>query len=174
MKTWEIALLTIFAIIALGALALCAWLTQWALSATYQRIKVARMQPGTAQVVSFTVSRHDPENSSYSDERPVVTLELDCELKGKHFLFNLEPLTSQRLFKALGLPPNSPSCWMTDEQWQQLLQGRRVSIACDSKSEKAVLIGKLHYSRMQIVSWLIAVMILIAIVLLAFLTTKQL
>ncbi|MGE8502823.1 MAG: hypothetical protein ACN6P1_11400 [Pseudomonas sp.] len=167
MKSWEIALAIVLLLILMVFWAFFARVVYGALTMIIQRIKIACMQPGTAQVIAFRVSTHDPEDRLYDDARPVVELELNCEVKGKHFHLTLEPLTSQNLFKALELPEHSASCWMSDSDWHQLLDGRWIAIACNPRNEKAVLIEQLHYSREVVTFWLIASAGLVTTVLLA-------
>jgi hypothetical protein len=131
-------------------------------------MRQAFLRPGTAQITAYEIRTPDLKEDDAEDARPLIRLELDCERHGQHFRLNLGPLTCQELFAALDQPVHRAACWMTSEDWQQLLQGRWITVACDPGRTEAILTSQVRAKREMLVAALLA---LATIVLLALLQT---
>ncbi|MDN5536127.1 hypothetical protein [Comamonas sp.] len=113
----------------------------------WEKIRRSFLRPGTAQVTSYEVFTPDPEDIHVTDSRPQVHLELDCERHGQRFQISLGPLTCEELFPALDLPAHHVACWLSEEDWQQLLDKRWITIACDWRQRKAILTSQIRNDR---------------------------
>ncbi|QNH07900.1 hypothetical protein HNQ27_10700 [Pseudomonas sp. B11D7D] len=113
----------------------------------WEKIHRSFLRPGTAQVTSYEVFTPDPEDIHVTDSRPQVHLELDCERHGQRFQISLGPLTCEELFPALDLPAHHIACWLSEEDWQQLLDKRWITIACDWRQRKAILTSQIRNDR---------------------------
>lgn len=111
------------------------------------KIRRALLRPGTAQIKAYEIFTPDPEDIHVQDTRPQVRLELDCERHGQRFEISLGPLTCEELFPALDLPAHHVACWLSDEDWRQLLEHRWVTIACDWRQRKAILTSQIRKDR---------------------------
>lgn len=113
----------------------------------WEKIRRSFLRPGTAQITSYEVFTPDPEDIHVTDSRPQVHLELDCERHGQRFQISLGPLTCEELFPALDLPAHHVACWLSEEDWQQLLDKRWITIACDWRQRKAILTSQIRNDR---------------------------
>lgn len=113
----------------------------------WEKIRRALLRPGTAQITSYKVFAPDPEDIHVQDTRPQIHLELDCERHGQRFQISLGPLTCEELFPALDLPAHHVACWLSDEDWRQLLEDRWITIACDWQQRKAILTSQIRQDR---------------------------
>lgn len=113
----------------------------------WKKIRRALLRPGTAQITSYEVFTPDLEDIHFQDSRPQVRLELDCERLGQRFQISLGPLTCEELFPALDMPAHHVACWLSDEDWRQMLENRWVTIACDWRQRKAILNSQIREDR---------------------------
>ena len=142
-------------LISLLLFAFSAWALYKLARLLWEKIRRALLRPGTAQITSYEVFTPDPEDIDVQDTRPQVRLELDCERHGQRFQISLRPLTCEELFPALDLPAHHVACWLSDEDWRQLLENRWVTIACDWQQRKAILTSQIRQDRrMLLISFL--------------------
>jgi hypothetical protein len=142
-------------LISLLLFAFSAWALYKLARLLWEKIRRALLRPGTAQITSYEVFTPAPEDIDVQDTRPQVRLELDCERHGQRFQISLGPLTCEELFLALDLPAHHVACWLSDEDWRQLLENRWVTIACDWQQRKAILTSQIRQDRrMLLISFL--------------------
>ncbi|VXA96217.1 conserved hypothetical protein [Pseudomonas sp. 8O] len=134
-------------LISLLLFAFSAWASYKLMRLLWEKIRRALLRPGTAQITSYEVFTPDPEDIHVQDTRPQIRLELDCERHGQRFQVSLGPLTCEELFPALDLPAHHIACWLSDEDWRQLLEKRWVTIACDWRLRKAILTSQIRNDR---------------------------
>ncbi|MGE8295642.1 MAG: hypothetical protein ACN6PH_08865 [Pseudomonas sp.] len=134
-------------LISLLLLAFAAWGFHKLARLLWGKIRRALLRPGTAQITSYEVFTPDLEAFHALDSRPQVRLELDCERHGQRFQMSLGPLTCEELFPALDLPAHHVACWLSDEDWRQLLENRWITIACDWQQRKAILTSQIRQDR---------------------------
>lgn len=134
--------------------------------AVLKNIRQAFLQPGEAQITAYEIQTPNLEEDNASDTRPMIRLELDYERYGQHFKLNLGPLPCWELFPALAQSKNRAACWMTHEDWQQLLQGRHLKVLCDLKRAEAILTTQVRFKREIFVTALLALATLFILALL--------
>lgn len=134
-------------LISLLLLAFSAWAFYKLARLLWAKILSALLRPGTAQITAYEISTPDPDNQDAQDSRPQIRLELDCERHGQHFQISLGPLTCEELFPALDLPAHHVACWLSEEDWHQLLDKRWITIACDWRQHKAILTSQIRKDR---------------------------
>lgn len=128
-------------------------------------IRQAFLQPGTAQIIAYEIRTPDLREEDADDARPMISLELDCERHGQHFKLDLGPLSCQELFAAIDQPKRRAACWMTSEDWHQLLQDRWITVACDLKRAEAILTSQVRIKREMLVAAVIALATILALAL---------
>jgi hypothetical protein len=116
-------------LVSLLLFAFSAWGSYKLVRLLWEKIRRALLRPGTAQITAYEIFTPDPEDLDVKDTRPQVRLELDCERHGQRFQISLGPLTCEELFPALDLPAHHVACWLSDEDWRQLLEDRWITIA---------------------------------------------
>lgn len=135
----------------------------------WEKIRRALLRPGTAQITSYEVFTPAPENVHVQDTRPQVRLELDCERHGQRFQISLGPLTCEELFPALDLLAHHIACWLSDEDWRQLLKDRWVTIACDWRQRKAILTSQIRQDRSMLLIGFLSLSLFVLLVALSLL-----
>jgi hypothetical protein len=138
-------------LISLSLLAFSAWAFYKLTRLLWEKIRRSLLRPGTAQITSYEVFTPDPEDTHAMDSRPQVQLELDCERHGQRFQISLGPLTCEELFPALDLPAHHVACWLSEDDWRQLLDKRWITIACDWRQRKAILTSQIRKDRRLLV-----------------------
>ncbi|QEI06231.1 hypothetical protein FXN63_10560 [Pigmentiphaga aceris] len=113
-----------------------------------------------ARVTGFEISIPDLTQSDASDARPMIHLHLEDSIRQSQF--SLGPVPCRDVFIALGEPENLAACWMTDDDWRQLLQNRQISVIRDARSKGAVLATDMRQQKQMLISFLIALAILAA------------
>jgi hypothetical protein len=134
-------------LVSLPLFAFSAWGSYKLVRLLWEKIRRALLRPGTAQITAYEIFTPDPEELDVKDTRPQVRLELDCERHGQRFQISLGPLTCEELFPALDLPAHHVACWLSDEDWRQLLEDRWITIACDWQQRKAILTSQIRQDR---------------------------
>jgi hypothetical protein len=134
-------------LVSLLLFAFSAWGSYKLVRLLWEKIRRALLRPGTAQITAYEIFTPDPEELDVKDTRPQVRLELDCERHGQRFQISLGPLTCEELFPALDLPAHHVACWLSDEDWRQLLEDRWITIACDWQQRKAILTSQIRQDR---------------------------
>jgi len=134
-------------LISLLLFAFAAWASYKLARLLWEKIRRALLRPGTAQITSYEIFTPDLEDIHFQDSRPQIRLELDCERHGQRFQISLGPLTCEELFPALDLPAHHVACWLSDEDWRQMLENRWVTIACDWQQRKAILTSQIRQDR---------------------------
>ncbi|WP_061241157.1 hypothetical protein [Ectopseudomonas composti] len=134
-------------LISLLLLAFSAWGFYKLARLLWEKIHLALLRPGTAQITAYEVLTPDPEDIHVQDTRPQIRLALDCERHGQRFEISLGPLTCEELFPALDLPAHHVACWLSEDDWRQLLEKRWITIACDWRQRKAILTSQIRQDR---------------------------
>lgn len=144
-------LIVLFWLISLLSLAFSGWAVYKLARLAWEKMRRGTLRPGTAQISAYEVFTPDPRDIGVSDARPQVRLELDCERHGRHFQISLGPLKCEELFPALDLPEHHVACWLSEDDWRQLLEKRWITIACDWSQQKAILTSQIREDRRTLI-----------------------
>ncbi|MGE8498346.1 MAG: hypothetical protein ACN6O6_12645 [Pseudomonas sp.] len=120
----------------------------------------AFLRTSTARVTAYDMFTPDLAEGDAEDERPLLHLQLACERGGQLCQLKLGPVSCQELFLALGQPRYRSSCWMTDDDWRDLLEGRELAVACDFRHNAAFLLNQMQLAREILIGAIIAVAVL--------------
>jgi hypothetical protein len=120
----------------------------------------AFLQTITTQVTGYEMFTPDLAEGHDEDERPLFRLQLACERDGQPWQLILGPVSCQELFLALGQPRYRASCWMTDDDWRDLLAGQELTVACDFQRSEAFLLNQMQQARETLIGAIIALTIL--------------
>ncbi|GEM_PF-1369305 len=159
----------LFWLLSLLMLALSGWATYKLMGKLWDKIRRALLRPGTAQVTAYEVITPDPREIGIDDARPHIRLELDCERNGQRFQLSLGPLRCDKLFPALDLPAHHVACWLTEDDWRQLLEKRWITIACDWRRQKAILTSQIREDRIFLLITFLSISLFVLLVTLSLL-----
>lgn len=120
----------------------------------------AFLRTGTAQVTGYEMFTPDLAEGHGEDERPLFRLQLACERDGQLCSLTVGPVSCQELFMALDQPLHRASCWMTEDDWRDLLEGRELTVACDFRRNEAFLLNQKQLARETLIGALITLAVL--------------
>lgn len=120
----------------------------------------AFLRTGIAQVTGYEMFTPDLAEGDAEDERPLFRLQLACERDSQPCQLVLGPVSCQELFLALGQPRYRAACWMTDDDWRDLLMDCTLTVACDWRRHQAFLLNQVQRARETLIGAIIALAVL--------------